>query len=275
MATSAPVPDPCELRHLYVWDRLVLQLARGLTNSRHRHFGAFLLLAPDAPITIDVDGSPRAIAQAALIAPGSWHRLDSRNSRVATLLLGPDHPWFGYIAPVLNDAAVIPLDLSRLTANVDWDELFSGHQDCEEVLAFLQRALAALRTQPFAPHVLDRHVTEAVRLLNEAPENTSDLTSLARRVGLSDVTLMRRFKRELGVRVREYALWRRLMNVLPLIDGRRTLTEIAQLAGFYDQAHLTRTSRRMFDLQPSRVAGLSRARIHVCARLQQNKAPVR
>ena len=269
------MPDSCELRHLYVWDRLVLQLAPGLTNSRHRHFGAFLLLAPDAPIKIDVEGSPRIIAQAALIAPGTWHGLDSRSSRVATLLLGADHPWFGYIAPALDGSAVVPLDLRRLTGRVDWNEWFNGNHDCEAMLAFLQRTLAAVTTLPFAPHVLDPQVAEAVRILNAAPENTSGLTSLVRRVGLSDVTLMRRFKRELGVRVREYALWRRLMNVLPLIDGRRTLTEIAQLAGFYDQAHLTRTSRRMFDLQPSRVAGFSRARIHVCTRLQHTRNSTR
>jgi AraC-like DNA-binding protein len=79
---------------------------------------------------------------------------------------------------------------------------------------------------------------------------------------------MRRFKRELGVRMREYALWRRLLNVLPLLDDRRSLTEIAQLAGFYDQAHLTRTSRRMFDLKPSAVSGPNRARIHICDHAQ-------
>jgi AraC-like DNA-binding protein len=265
MLASARLQTASELRHLYVWDRLVLQLAPGLQNSRHRHFGAFLLLAPDAPFEIYVEQSPRLVAQAALVAPNSWHRLDSRASRVATLLLGADHPWFGYITPALNETPVVPLDLAHLTGRVDWNRLFGGGEDCDHVLAFVRSTLAGLTSTRFQPHVLDPHMADAIRILNEPQGHTLRPALLARRVGLSGVTLMRRFKRELGVRIGEYILWRRLMSVLPLIDGRRTLTEIAQLAGFYDQAHLTRTSRRMFDLQPSRVAAFSRARVHICA----------
>jgi len=74
---------------------------------------------------------------------------------------------------------------------------------------------------------------------------------LGRRVGLSGYTLMRRFKAQLGVRIREYVLWRRLMVALELVDGRTTIADIAQRTGFYDQAHLTRTARRMVELAPS------------------------
>jgi AraC-like DNA-binding protein len=264
MLASAPLRTTSESRHLYVWDRLLLQLAPGLQNSRHRHFGAFLLLAPDAPLEIDVEPFPRLVAQAALVAPNSWHRLDSRASRVVTLLLGPDHPWFGYITPALDETPIVALDLARLTGHVDWDRLFAGGEPCDQMLAFVQSTLAGLTATPFQPHVLDPNIANAVRILNEPQGHALRPALLARQVGLSSVTLMRRFKREMGVRIGEYTLWRRLMSVLPLIDGRRTLTEIAQLAGFYDQAHLTRTSRRMFDLQPSRVAAFSRARVHMC-----------
>jgi AraC-like DNA-binding protein len=251
-------------RHIYVWDRLVLQLAFGIKNARHRHFGAFLLLAPDAPIEIRVDDYPRVVSCAALVAPYAWHQLDASNSRVATLLLGPDHPWFGYVTPILDGAPVIPFPLSSIAAGVDWNHLFDGETECASVVAFIERTLASLSSTAFKPHALDPRTAAAVQLLNQPGGAALSPATLAHHVGLSRVALMRRFKRDLGVRIREYALWRRLLNVLPLIDSQRTLTEIAQLAGFYDQAHLTRTSRRMFDLPPSTVSGVGRARIHVC-----------
>ena len=80
---------------------------------------------------------------------------------------------------------------------------------------------------------------------------------------------MRRFKRELGVRIREYVLWRRLMIALTLVDGRSTIAEIAQRTGFYDQAHLTRTARRMVELAPSFVNDFSQTRVHVCSRVMK------
>jgi AraC-like DNA-binding protein len=255
-------------RHIYVWDRLVLQLEFGIRNARHRHFGAFLLLAPDAPIEIRVDNYPRIVSRAALVAPYAWHQLDARNSRVATLLLGPDHPWFGYVTPILDGAPVIPFPLSSIAPGVDWKQLFDGETECAAVVAFVERTLASLSSSAFKPHAIDPRTAAAVQLLNQPGGAMLTPAALANQVGLSSVALMRRFKRELGVRIREYALWRRLLNVLPLIDSSRTLTEIAQIAGFYDQAHLTRTSRRMFDLRPSIVSGPGRARIHVCDHTQ-------
>jgi AraC-like DNA-binding protein len=267
---------PLESRHIYVWDRLVLQLASGLKNDRHRHFGAFLLLAPDAPIEIEVDGYPRVVSRAALVAPYAWHQLDARNSRVATLLVGADHPWFGYVTPVLNDAPVVPFPLTSIAADVQWNRLFNGEEPCSVVASFVERTLGSLSATPFTPHELDPRIAAALHILNHTTGPAPSTAELSRRVGLATVTLMRRFRREVGVRMREYALWRRLLNVLPLLDSERTLTEIAQLAGFFDQAHLTRTARRMFDLAPSDVSGPGRAQIHLCACIEaQVEQPIR
>jgi AraC-like DNA-binding protein len=54
------------------------------------------------------------------------------------------------------------------------------------------------------------------------------------------------------------------MVALELVDGRSTIAEIAQRTGFYDQAHLTRTARRMVELAPSFVNDFSQTRVHVC-----------
>ena len=81
---------------------------------------------------------------------------------------------------------------------------------------------------------------------------------------------MRRFKRELGVRIGEYVLWRRLMTALTLVDGRSTIAEIALRTGFYDQAHLTRTVRRMVELAPSLINDFNQTRVHVCGEVTRD-----
>lgn len=255
-------------RQLYVWSRLLLQLSDGVANNQHRHFGAFLLLAPDAPIEVNIETSPapqtRVVGQAILVAPNAWHHLDARGSRVATLVLGPDHPWFGYVLPALNGAAAASFPLARLTGNVDWDRIFAGEEDCATMHRFIEVALAAMTDRKFEPHMLDTNISVVVDLLNSSDATIVDPAELASAVGLTAVTLMRRFKRQLGVRIREYVLWRRLINAIPLLAEHRTLTEVAHRAGFYDQSHLSRTARRMFDLQPSSVAGV---RVHVCTKI--------
>jgi AraC-like DNA-binding protein len=51
---------------------------------------------------------------------------------------------------------------------------------------------------------------------------------------------------------------------LTLVDGRNSIAQIAQRTGFYDQAHLTRTVRRMVELAPSFITDFSQTRVHLC-----------
>ena len=145
-----------------------------------------------------------------------------------------------------------------------WDALFEGTCECSEASRAAQSILQAFGGIDAPPHQLDARIEEVLQILRDAVTDTPTPDELGRRVGLSGYTLMRRFKAELGVRIREYVLWRRLMVALELVDGRSTIAEIAQRTGFYDQAHLTRTARRMVELAPSFVNDFSQTRVHVC-----------
>ena len=250
--------------HIYVWDRLVFSLGPGRENSRHRHFGAILIVAPDAPMTVLARDTPLE-TQAALIAPNAWHRIDCRNSRAATILIGPDHPWFCYVKPLLNGEPVSALDPTQLQeGRLPWEALFAGDAPCAIARDAAQQLLLAFGGADVQPHRLDERIELVLQLLHEDIAHTPRLAELSRRAGLSAFTLMRRFKRELGVRIGEYVLWRRLMSALSLVDGRSSITEIALRTGFYDQAHLTRTVRRMVELAPSFINDFNQTRVHVC-----------
>ena len=120
------------------------------------------------------------------------------------------------------------------------------------------------------PHRLDERIEAVLQLLREDVAHTPRIAELSQRSGWSAFTLMRRFKRELGVRIGEYVLWRRLMTALTLVDGRSTIAEIALRTGFYDQAHLTRTVRRMVELAPSLINDFNQTRVHVCGEVTRD-----
>jgi AraC-like DNA-binding protein len=251
--------------HIYVWDRLVLSAGPGREASSHRHFGAIVLLAPREPLTLVSRDSSPVVTQAAVVAPNAWHRAEACSAGVVTILVGPDHPWFCYVKPLLSGQPIVSLELSRLgLQDVDWPDLFEGRSECAAARQLVLRILQAFGGADAQPHALDARVGDVVQMLREGSGDTPTPDELGRRVGLSGYTLMRRFKSELGVRIREYVLWRRLMFALTLVDGHRTVAEIAQRTGFYDQAHLTRTARRMVELAPSFINDFSQTRVHVC-----------
>lgn len=248
---------------IYACDRLVISAGPGRENSSHRHFGAIVTIAPDAPVTLMSRDAEPVVAQATVVAPNAWHRIDARNTRTVTVLIGPDHPWFRYLKPLLSGEPIVKLDFDALAGgSIPWDALFEGTCDCGEAQRAAHTILQAFGGPDAPPHELDARIEEVLQILRDTVTDAPTPDELGRRVGLSGYTLMRRFKAQLGVRIREYVLWRRLMVALELVDGRTTIAEIAQRTGFYDQAHLTRTARRMVELAPSFVN--DQTRVHVC-----------
>jgi AraC-like DNA-binding protein len=250
---------------IYACDRLVISAGPGRENSSHRHFGAIVTIAPDAPVTLMSRDAEPVASRAAIVAPNAWHRIDARNTRTVNVLIGADHPWFRYVKPLLDGKPIVRLDFAMLDGRtIPWEALFDGTCSCREAQHTAQTILQAFGGSDAPRHELDPRIQEVLQILRDAVTDAPTPDELGRRVGLSGYTLMRRFKAELGVRIREYVLWRRLMLALELVDGRTTIAEIAQRTGFYDQAHLTRTARRMVELAPSFVNDFSQTRVHVC-----------
>jgi AraC-like DNA-binding protein len=73
-------------------------------------------------------------------------------------------------------------------------------------------------------------------------------------VGLSRSHLESLFVRDVGVSIRTYRLWRRLIAAV-IGYSRRDATAAAHHAGFADLAHFSRTCRRMLGYSPTALRG--------------------
>ena len=101
---------------------------------------------------------------------------------------------------------------------------------------------------------LDRRIARLVEVLRD-PD--TDAAAAAARTRLSAAHLQALFARDVGIPIRSYRLWRRLLHALARV-GPLDLTAAAHAGSFADLAHLSRTCRRMLGYAPS---GL-RANLH-------------
>ena len=95
-----------------------------------------------------------------------------------------------------------------------------------------------------------------LRLPSLVDEGAVDVALLAGQVGISVSRLTHVFSDEIGVPLRSYARWIRLVAAVEHLARGRNITEAAHDAGFADAAHFTRTFRSMFGLSPSEAVGL-------------------
>jgi len=122
------------------------------------------------------------------------------------------------------------------------------------------RAVAALRPHlrpgPQAPRSRVEHaaVRRALDHLRERWDQPVPLDELAAVAGLSRFELARRFAAQVGLPAHAYQTGLRVNRARAMLRAGHAPAEVAVACGFADQAHLTRTFRRIVGVPPGRYA---------------------
>jgi len=109
----------------------------------------------------------------------------------------------------------------------------------------LSKYLASLTGEP---QPIDTRIEQAIDILKA--NQTIGLHQLADEVCLSESRLVHLFKEQIGIPIRQYALWNKLLVAISKL-GQYNLTEASHSAGFTDSAHFSKTFSRMFGVSPS------------------------
>jgi AraC-like DNA-binding protein len=97
-------------------------------------------------------------------------------------------------------------------------------------------------------------IRRARQKIDDDPAATTTLAELAREAGISRYQLIRGFARDLGLTPHAYIVQRRIALACRLLKAGGDLAEVAAVAGFCDQSHLTRCFVRQFGVTPRRYA---------------------
>jgi AraC-like DNA-binding protein len=93
----------------------------------------------------------------------------------------------------------------------------------------------------------------ATKIKKYLDENFSEefiLDDLAKSFDLSVVHLIRVFKKEFGLPIHSYILNKKVHFAKELLSSNMPIIEVAQNSGFFDQSHLNRSFKRIFQITP-------------------------
>ncbi|MFT5660701.1 MAG: AraC-like DNA-binding protein, partial [Sulfurimonas sp.] len=81
--------------------------------------------------------------------------------------------------------------------------------------------------------------------------NKISLDDISRYMGLSIVHVLRIFKKEFGLPIHSYLLNKKVHLAKELLSKNMPISEVAQTSGFFDQSHLNKSFKRVFQLTPN------------------------
>ena len=121
----------------------------------------------------------------------------------------------------------------------------------EDMVAAGRAAVTTLAGAAALPSDLDPRIARGLAFIRERLRGPISLADVAAASALSAGRFRHLFVRETGVAFRPYVLWLRLNVAIECSMRGRSWTEAAHEAGFADSAHLSRTFRRMFGINPA------------------------
>ncbi|MFL6122886.1 AraC family transcriptional regulator [Actinophytocola sp.] len=219
----------------------------------HTHDAWTLLLVDDGAVRYDLDrhehGALRSLVT--LLPPGVPHDGRSvRPFRKRVLYLASD-TLTGVGAAVDHPSLADPLlrrRIHQLHESLHTED-FEAQSRFALIRDRLRQHLGA--AEPAAP--VRQSVAHRLRdLLDARLPDTPTLDEAAAELEVHPVSLVRAFSREFGIPPHRYVTGRRLELARRHLLANHPAAEAATLAGFYDQAHLTRHFRRLLGIGPSR-----------------------
>ena len=218
--------------------------------STHSHHALQVSIALDTPFKF-VCAEQSGLYEGVIIGPDIEHSLSGLKGRQALLLLDPElssvkeliqklKKGDGFLEINSGTLNSLRLIIAEVLSNVEL-----SIQPIEQLLALLTNVHIQQLSEP--------RIERIIQYISQAPLKQASIDELANLVNLSSSRLAHLFKQEVGIPIRRYLLWHRLLAASVFASSGMSLTQAAHQAGFTDSSHFTRTFKSMFGIHPSSI----------------------
>nr|WP_246433989.1 AraC family transcriptional regulator [Spirochaeta isovalerica] len=233
--------------NIYFLDNRLLVAGDDFSRSYHRHYFYQIMISPHAPFIARLKDGSEKEGHIMLINSNLEHCC-LINSPSLSLFIDPESPLGDLFIQLIPEGSLqtAPLDILGTTLNGILSFLSEKEHRCTDAAALSNHIVELL----FPGHKMigpaDTRIAAVLNYIPTVPDKKIQVSELARIAGLSESRLMHLFRETMGISIRRYLLWKRLLDGLSLIDKGESMTMAAMEAGFSDYAHFSRTFKENF-----------------------------
>lgn len=246
---------------IYFWHGGSLWLGEGSGRTQwHAHHAHQLAvaLAGSFRFRTEADGAWTSY-EGAIVPSHCTHQFELDGATMAHLFVEPESLAGRALARRYGKDGVA--DLPRAEARQAADrlrEVLRADPPPESPVAAARGAISLLSgaTTELDTTQLDPRLARALQHIRTHIRNPLTLSQAAAAAALSGSRFRHLFVAQTGCSFRAYVLWLRINLAIESVMAGASWTDAAHEAGFADSAHLTRTHKRMFGIEPTAVRPL-------------------
>jgi AraC family transcriptional regulator len=225
-------------------------------HRRHEHHAHQLALTPQGHFRFrtEAEGTWRTY-EGAFVPSHRTHQFEVEGITLVHLFVEPESRAGRALTARYGADAIahLPASQARPVAKGLFDALATSTSRDTMVKA-AQAAVATLcGASTETDKTLDRRLVRALEYIQANVRRPLSLSEVASAASLSESHFRHLFVAETGSSFRAYLLWLRINLAIDTAMAGASWTDAAHAAGFADSAHLTRTHKRMFGIEPTAV----------------------
>ncbi|XDD46358.1 helix-turn-helix transcriptional regulator [Leptospira sp. WS39.C2] len=236
---------------LYLWNSRVLFATNSMQTDFHSHYAATLAISLKENIIIETDAGKQEY-RVALVGPNTYHRTLSPGVEMVALLIDPETYEFGSISESISSGEIKSLEIQRFLPLMEslWSLYYGNLNEIEATKLQLNLLRTVYPFEDLKTSIDPRIQKIAKKIRLEIPSSIR-MKEIGKDFSISEDRLIRLFKENLGIPLRRYLLWVRILRAVKEIKAGNNLTDAAHAAGFSDSAHFSRTFKENFGFTPS------------------------
>ncbi|HEX8706210.1 MAG TPA: helix-turn-helix domain-containing protein [Myxococcaceae bacterium] len=227
-------------------EAFAVRASMGTASTPHAAHGVGVMVGLDSDVTVTGMGGSQVRGRVVVVPPHLWHAASCPGPALGFLYdpeLAPRVAGYS----VMSGGVAFALE-GRLATRLSGALVAHRASLAQpEVLRGLAEEAAAWLGEEASYRQMDSRVARVVEALRDPDVDRQQVVS---HLGLSEAHLQDLFVRDVGLPIRTFKLWRRLLVALAAF-ARLDATGAAHSAGFADLAHFSRTCRRMLGYTPT------------------------
>lgn len=232
-----------EQSKLYITKGLSFFIGTIVETSRHNHNALQITLSANSDFTVEFDDTIIQ-TKSIIINSNCNHKLIGRNGKQILISIESESDYSKAFQTVLEkesykEISFDPKFLSKIEKEIEEEKNLSKT---------LEKIISHLDIQFNKELNIDDRVKKVLSFINTVEEKKITIKSLANHVSLSESRLQHLFKSQIGMSIKKFLQWKRLVDGIHIIANGKDFTYAAHEAGFSDSAHMSRTFKEMFGI---------------------------
>ena len=234
---------------LFFWKSNFMYIGKGITTKIHDHHAIQLIIDLNGEFELYSDSKGHEKFKAVLISSDFPHECITGDDTMLILNISPEsrvgiNLKTGYLAG--NGYKAIENEFTPGFVK-ELMSLINAEINEKSIVAATERFLNKLSGTE-SPTPIDGRIKLALTLLKKNEWDVITVKDIANSVFISESRLIHLFKQQVGLPIRKYILWLRLVKAIQYSLQNNNITKAAIAAGFSDAPHFNKTLKRMFGL---------------------------